>query len=64
MPLVKVSAFVTIVETREIEVTDLELAEFRSGRCADRIVRAINNDEGRFVKEERSSVEADKWELV
>lgn len=64
MPKVKVSAFVTEVETRIIEITDEELAEFREGICEERIVDAMYDDEGEFVERYTSGVQSDEWELV
>jgi hypothetical protein len=61
---VKISAFITNVETRIIELTDDELREFSDGDFRDRIIQAVTDDEGEFVESYTSGIDSDEWEIV
>lgn len=60
---VEVTAFVTKVETRIIEVDDSELQEMRAGGCGKIIEAAMWNDRGEFVESYTNSVDADEWKI-
>ena len=60
---VKVTAFVTNVETRIIEVDDDEMRELSEGDCGKIIEDAMWNDRGEFVKSSTNSIDADEWEV-
>jgi hypothetical protein len=60
---VKVTAFVTNVETRIIEVDDDEMRELSEGDCGKIIEDAMWNDRGEFVESSTNSIDADEWEV-
>lgn len=64
MHKVKVTAYVKTEESRIIEITDEELAEFRRGSCESRIADAFGDDEGEYVESSTSDISGDRWEIV
>lgn len=60
---VRLTAFVTYVESRDVEMTEDELAELRAS-CGEVIERAFSEGAGAFHDSYTSSIRGNEWEII